>query len=139
MHQILSKALLLKVHCNLCLLYAIMNSNCCYHIVLKNASLYFTCETIYLFCNKIIIKPDIKNKYHYELKQRSTYILSCSSLSFFRFKSSVCRLLWKSFSNGMITTCRQGYPSSTQVAMNKASEFAISNTTEESVTEDHKI
>ena len=83
MHQILSKALLLKVHCllsapNLCLFYPIMNSNCCYHIVLKNASLYFTCETIYLFSNTIIIKPDMKNKY--ELKQRFTYTLSCSMM-----------------------------------------------------------
>ena len=66
-------------------------------------------------------------------------MLICSSLSFFGFKSSVCRQLWKSFSNGMIATCWQGDPSSTQVAMNKASEFTISNTTEESVTEDQKF
>ena len=55
--------LLLFCYTKYVLLVSTLNCQLCWDIVLKNASLYFTCETVYLFNNTIIIKPDMKNKY----------------------------------------------------------------------------
>lgn len=59
--------------------------------------------------------------------------VQCSSVSIFGVKSGICSLIWKCFSYGMIATCRQWYPSSTQISVDEASKLAISNATQKSV------
>ena len=60
---------------------------------------------------------------------------SCSLVSIFSFKSSICRFLRKCFPYGMVAACGQRYSSATQMSMNKASEFSVCNATQKPIME----